>query len=503
MTLALLDEARRALSRTERRADEEALHDFRVALRRLRSTFRAFRPHLRGRLRRKDERRLRRITSVTNAARDAEVQLAWLAEQRRSIPPRGLPGLDWLAGRLEARRRQGYQKASEHLAARFGRLAERLTRRLEAGRAARGESGREVSFGGALADLVRGQAAALDELLDRVTSPLEVEPGHQARIAAKRLRYLVEPLRGVPDADAAAAVKSLKGLQEMLGELHDAHVSCALLAAALVDAAAERARRLHAAVQEGGPVGRALRAAVRDDVTRGLLILDRRATERAVAAHQRLVREWLPRERAVLAQGVAHVVQGLEAISPHAKTVPRRFLLMRLPEELREAAVREIEIGWLPGPRLQAWVSRVQDDREVRFFRGEPAGVSEPRETEIAADAFEGLWPATEGHRLRKRRRRLVHGTRVWFMDELLELERVLAEVSAWPDEALRMPPWLEPLVVREVTDEKAYQDVRLAGRRRRGGERAMESSAPAEVGIASPGSSRVTPAGRVGETPR
>jgi CHAD domain-containing protein len=483
VALALLDEAEQALSRIERAADEEALHDFRVALRRLRSTLRAFRPHLRGRLRRKHERRLRAFATITNIARDAEVQLAWLAAERQSLPPRALPGVDWLAGRREAHRRGGYEAASGRLAARFRRLAQRLARRLQATRTSRHDPQRDSSLGTALAELVRSQAAALDELLE-VTSPLDVEQGHRARIAAKRLRYLLEPLRGVPDADAAPAVKILKGLQELLGQLHDAHVACGLLAASLVDTAAERARRAHAAIEQGASGGAALRAAMRDEVTRGLLVLDRRAVERATSAHQRLVREWLPRERAALAKAVAHVVQGLEAGTPRAARVRRRFLLMRLPEELHHVAGSEIEIGWLPLPRPQAWVSRVRDDQGVRFFRGEATEASEPSE-EIPVETFEGLWPSTEGHRLRKIRRRVVDEARVWFVDELVELQRALAEVTAVPDEAIRTPRCLESLIVREVTNEKAYQDVRLAGRRRRERQRAPAAKAGSPPSLA------------------
>ncbi len=493
VALALLDEAEQALSRIERTADEEALHDFRVALRRLRSTLRAFRPQLRGRLRRKHERRLRAFATITNIARDAEVQLAWLAAERQSLPPRALPGVDWLAGRLEAHRREGYEAASGRLAVRFRRLAQRLARRFQAPRTSRRDPQRDSSLGAALAQLVRSQAAALDELLDGVTSPLDVEQGHRARIAAKRLRYLLEPLRGVQDADAAPAVNTLKGLQELLGQLHDAHVACGLLAASLIDAAAERARRAHAAIEQGGSGGAALRAAMRDDVTRGLLVLDRRAVERATSVHQRLVREWLPRERAALAQAIARVVQGLEAGTPRAARVRRRFLLMRLPQELHHVAGSEVEIGWLPGPRLQAWVSRVRDDQGVRFFRSAATETSQPSETAIPAETFDGLWPSTEGHRLRKNRRRVVEDARVWFVDELAELQRVLAEVTALPDEDVRTPRWLEPLIVREVTSEKAYQDVRLAGRRRRGRQQAPEPASPMAEAASSSSESPVT----------
>ncbi|HZK77339.1 MAG TPA: CHAD domain-containing protein, partial [Gemmatimonadaceae bacterium] len=54
-------------------ADDDLLHDFRVALRRLRSWLRAFDSSLGDTVRRKHERRLRSIVRSTNAARDATV----------------------------------------------------------------------------------------------------------------------------------------------------------------------------------------------------------------------------------------------------------------------------------------------------------------------------------------------------------------------------------------------------------------------------------------------
>ncbi|MBC7670966.1 MAG: CHAD domain-containing protein, partial [Polaromonas sp.] len=50
---------------------DDALHDFRVALRRLRSWIRAFEPSLRDAVSRKQRRRLSAIADATSATRDA------------------------------------------------------------------------------------------------------------------------------------------------------------------------------------------------------------------------------------------------------------------------------------------------------------------------------------------------------------------------------------------------------------------------------------------------
>jgi hypothetical protein len=106
-------------------------------------------------------------------------------------------------------------------------------------------------------------------------------------------------------------VAVLKELQDLLGELHDAHVAGDKLAEALAEAAAERVREAHAAVRTGEGGAGVLRLARRDPRTRGLLFLDRRAAERAVAAHGRLVREWIPGRRDVLLEEVARIAGAL------------------------------------------------------------------------------------------------------------------------------------------------------------------------------------------------
>jgi CHAD domain-containing protein len=311
----LVREAEEELGRLEAGEDGEALHDFRVALRRLRSVARALGPQLGKALRRRSRRELREVARSTAAARDAEVQLAWVSGERARAGRRDRPGIDWLAGRLEARRREGYRNDLRAPAAAFRRLAGRLEKALAAGSGPAG-AGRGPPFGTVLADLLRAHAARLGEALSAVSGPLDVEHAHAARIAGKRLRYLLEPLRGNRRADARPAVAVLKELQDLLGDLHDAHVAMDLVAEALAETAAGRAREAHAALAAGAGTADALRLARRDRLSRGLLWLDARAVERARALHGRLAGEWMPARREILAGAVAAVVNGLARSGP-------------------------------------------------------------------------------------------------------------------------------------------------------------------------------------------
>src|SRR5580765_6278481 len=78
LALRQLDEVVQARAALEQADDPDALHDFRVALRRLRSCLRSYREQVKPSVGRRLRRRLRRMARTTGASRDLEVQLQWL-----------------------------------------------------------------------------------------------------------------------------------------------------------------------------------------------------------------------------------------------------------------------------------------------------------------------------------------------------------------------------------------------------------------------------------------
>jgi CHAD domain-containing protein len=313
VVLGLLSEAGQAAERLAASADDEALHDFRVALRRVRSALRAFRPWLEDSVQPRHEKRLRRIARSTNEARDAEVQLAWLRTKRAALASeRQRVGLDLLVERFEARTRGGPDPV--RVADRYRRAAEKLQRRLrtyerevEAG----GVAG--TSFGGVLATLIGDQVQALRGRMGAIRGPSDQEAVHRARIEGKRLRYLLEPLRGHRHADASESIEHLKRLQNVLGDLHDAHVLAGELREVLVDAAAERARQLHASIFSEGASDAVVRDRLRASPRAGLLALARLVRERRDALHADLEREWRAGGMDALSAEVRAIAASLEA----------------------------------------------------------------------------------------------------------------------------------------------------------------------------------------------
>ncbi|MBX6421399.1 MAG: CHAD domain-containing protein, partial [Nevskia sp.] len=81
-----LARAQAAVARLGADRDGEALHDFRVALRRLRTAARAYGELAAELVPDKPRRKLKRLAADTNATRDAEVFAAWLQAQRKTLP---------------------------------------------------------------------------------------------------------------------------------------------------------------------------------------------------------------------------------------------------------------------------------------------------------------------------------------------------------------------------------------------------------------------------------
>lgn len=234
MALSYLDEIARAEHRLADPRDSEALHDFRVGLRRLRSCLRAYRASLAESVSKKMRRRLRELTLATNAGRDSAVQLEWLQQRAGQLGPGETEGLAWLVGRLEGRQFDARGKVTASVVARFARLAGKLRPRLETVhlvvRTGRGQP--RPLFSDATAELISSYVEQLGERLEAVGGAESVAEAHAARIAAKRLRYLLEPLpRRVPRV--RALVGRLKQLQDVLGNLHDMQVLAGEIASSL------------------------------------------------------------------------------------------------------------------------------------------------------------------------------------------------------------------------------------------------------------------------------
>ena len=211
------------------------------------------------------------------------MHLEWLRGEEASATGRALADVERAIADLVARRAEAMDDV--HGAARtFVRLHVKLSRRLSARSAELEESEHGPAFGAALADQVEASANAFRERLASVRGASRDEELHDARIAAKRLRYLVERAEHAV-VGAPAMVRDLKQFQDLAGRR------------------ARRARLL-ARVAERSSGGSARAGAVRS--TFGL-------RQRGAKAYSSLAQRWLGDSSAVFFKRSATVASRLRA----------------------------------------------------------------------------------------------------------------------------------------------------------------------------------------------
>ena len=222
--------------------DPEGLHDVRVAMRRLRTLLRAYRPYVDDTLKRKTRRDLNSVARASSDARDVEVAAAWVAEQA-DLPPRLRAGVRRAAALLDQDRDAVLKDLRERLRADLPDVLRGLSKQLssysdqiEAEGAAPAEP-----FGIAAAAALREHARRFERRVGRLGGEFDADAAHAVRIAAKRMRYLLEPLHD--DARAATVIDQVTTLQDVLGTVHDAHQFVRRFVREIGERAARDARR--------------------------------------------------------------------------------------------------------------------------------------------------------------------------------------------------------------------------------------------------------------------
>jgi len=278
--------------------DPEGVHDMRVASRRLRAALGVLAPWLPGSDLARVNPGLRAVTRALGDVREIDVNRALLARARTRANPVRAVAIEDVDARLARRLR----RARVRMMARFARvdldrLDERLARLVEHLRRSTlatpsaaatadtaGPTDRDAGSAGPPIDAwffpgpsaatgsvapetpARHPAAPITELLREAASRAEAaaiaivshpvpstvgtpeahEALHRVRIAAKKLRYLVEIVSPELGPAGGSLVKRLRGLQDHLGEFHDEVVLDAQVADA-IRRATRRGRRLLAA----------------------------------------------------------------------------------------------------------------------------------------------------------------------------------------------------------------------------------------------------------------
>jgi CHAD domain-containing protein/CYTH domain-containing protein len=444
IALRFIDEAEGARERFREGSDPEALHDLRVALRRLRSSLRAYEPYLAESVRARDRKRLKQLATATSLCRDCEVQLAHL----RAIEPASAEettALEWLVEHVEKAKAKADAHVTRVVEAEFPRERARLSRRLSRYTATLNPEKPDApapGTGEVAAGLAMVLAAELEARLTQVHAAEDQRAAHDARIAGKRLRYVLEPFRAVVP-QIPLLIERLRTLQDDLGDMHDDDVLAEQIEALL-------ARPVEPPLPE-----------------QGLRTLLRRLQSRRDERFEKIRKDWLGAAGAKLHDDVRAIAQQLRG-GPAQGESRRRFLLRAVPSmRRRNAQSLRIDQGWLPGDALRERIRRERGRHGERFLRTVKGGKRHTRvhiEEELSREDYLRLWRLTTGRRISKRRWIVADRDCTWHIDRFLDRDVVIAEaISSDERTELKLPPWLAPHVVRDITDEKEFGNYELA----------------------------------------
>lgn len=425
----------------------DARHDFRVALRRLRVTLLAYRSALAECRPQKLARRAATLSRRVGAKRTHDVHrelmsgvlAARTAPQRAALGPYDMSDADDTSTADDA---ATFQR-------RWHRFEERLYTGIERWHETHHLSAQQLApgFSSEAASALERATGVLERKWLAITGPEDLAGLHAARLAIKAIRYLLAPLAD-DDARTAQLRAALREAQDLLGGIADAgslreHLRAATTDAQTVDGRAQRIRAI------------ALEATDRDLTQRIMHRFDSLASWRKGVALSETVTmlHWLAES-------------WRRGASPPME-YERKWLLSGLPPHVRTVTPARLAQGYLPGAVLIERIRSVTTGRITRWFRTVKLGRGLARielEEQTSPTLGKALFALTLGARVTKRRYAIEDGALVWEVDEFTDRDLVLLEVEL-PDAAttVELPGWLTPWVVREVTDDVAFTNWKLA----------------------------------------
>lgn len=209
--------------------DIEALHDMRVATRRMRAAMAAVRPFLTPRmLAFRDE--FGWVAAALGEVRDLDVQLERMAEWRANFSPERAHALDSVEDLLRARRAASRRRMLLALdSRRYERLVVRFAAALRFGPPRSFAPGRPPVLSVA-PDLVEKRYKTVRKAGDKIAKSSPPELYHALRIDAKKLRYALEFVgTGIYGKSAVDFSTRVTALQDVLGLHQDAYVAIDML----------------------------------------------------------------------------------------------------------------------------------------------------------------------------------------------------------------------------------------------------------------------------------
>lgn len=200
--------------------DIEALHDMRVASRRMRASLKVFKACLPKKHRNPVEETVRNLTQSLGAVRDHDVFLEYLRDYQRQDKT----SIKWLI-QHEVKLREDARLEMLKMLAEYesSDIAERVEGMLDRVKMLWADNDKLSSnrFGEHALRLVSPRLRDLVESSGSIANPDDVAGLHLMRILAKKLRYTMEAFSPCFGTDMEQAISDLKNLQTLLGQIHD------------------------------------------------------------------------------------------------------------------------------------------------------------------------------------------------------------------------------------------------------------------------------------------
>jgi CHAD domain-containing protein len=222
------DEMRKLRGAALQWKDPEGVHSMRVASRRLRSALTDFMPYISKRGLNAILKDIRSIADALGEVRDQDVTILALEKLESETPPEvAVTVRDLILARKKIRRTARRKLKKVIVKDEIKKLGADLQLLLE--KATTENKSKTVATPGftyltVARSVIAERLNELEMLSDSLYKPLEPEPMHEMRIAAKRLRYAIELFEECWQVPIGPFAKQASRLQSALGKVHDCDV---------------------------------------------------------------------------------------------------------------------------------------------------------------------------------------------------------------------------------------------------------------------------------------
>ncbi len=209
-------------------SDPEGVHSMRVASRRLRSALRDFSPYVRKRGLTSSVKQIKSIADALGEVRDQDVAIAALEKTATQAPAEISATLkEFVVSRIETRDQARLKLKSILQRGQLKQLEADFTAAVDVVTAIGGgktQSAANVTYLKMARSVMLDRLREMEKMSSNLYKPFRIEPLHEMRIAAKRLRYALELFDQCWGHTISVYAKRAARLQSALGQVHDCDV---------------------------------------------------------------------------------------------------------------------------------------------------------------------------------------------------------------------------------------------------------------------------------------